>query len=150
MRKYILEFIRRGLISCGFGPLILAVIYLILQHHGVLQDITINQVCMGIFSISALGFVAGGINVIHQIERIPLMMGILIHGGVLYICYLVTYLLNGWFQNGMTQILIFSVIFVVAYLAIWVVILHVTKKRTDRLNEMLKIKQQSERNRSEV
>jgi hypothetical protein len=143
MRKYVLEFIRRGLISCSFGPLILAVIYLILQHHGILQDITINQVCMGIFSLSALAFVAGGINVIHQIERIPLMMAILIHGGVLYICYLVTYLINGWFQDGMAPILIFTVIFVVGYLVIWLIILYVTKKRTDKLNEVLKKKQQS-------
>ena len=31
MRKNILEFFRRGFIACGFGPLVLAVFYLILQ-----------------------------------------------------------------------------------------------------------------------
>ena len=34
MKKYVSDFFRRGLISCGFGPIILAIIYLILQKNG--------------------------------------------------------------------------------------------------------------------
>ena len=30
MRKFILDFLRRGLIACGFGPMVLAILYLIL------------------------------------------------------------------------------------------------------------------------
>ena len=48
-------------------------------------------------------------NIIYQIERLPLMMAILIHGGVLYLCYLGTYLLNGWLERDITPILVFSV-----------------------------------------
>ena len=33
MKKFMLEFIRRGFIACGFGPLVLAVVYLILQKE---------------------------------------------------------------------------------------------------------------------
>ena len=100
MKKNILEFFRRGLIACGFGPIVLAILYLVLQHHGVLQTLTINQVCLGIFSLSALAFIASGMNVIYQVECLPLMVEILIHGGVLYIIYLGTYLLNGWLEWG--------------------------------------------------
>ena len=82
-------------------------------------------------------------NVIYQIERLPLMVAILIHGGVLYISYLGTYLLNGWLELGRTPILVFSGIFVLGYLAIWVVIYSIIKRRTERLNEILEKKRQS-------
>ena len=138
MKKYVLEFIRRGLVACGFGPLVLAVLYLILQKEANLETLTVNQVCLGILSLSALAFMAGGMNVLYQIERIPLMLAILIHGVVLYIAYLATYLLNGWLEGGSTPILVFSVIFLFSYLAIWAIIFFTTKKRTARLNEQLK------------
>ena len=143
MRKNVLEFFRRGMIACGFGPIVLAVFYLILQHQGAIETLTVNQVCLGIFSLSALAFIAGGMNVIYQIERLPLMAAILIHGGVLYISYLGTYLLNDWLELGVTPILVFSGIFVLGYLAVWAVIYSVTKRNTEKLNEMLKQKQQN-------
>ncbi|MBR2131060.1 MAG: DUF3021 domain-containing protein [Oscillospiraceae bacterium] len=138
MKKNVFEFFRRGLIACGFGPIVLAILYLILQHQAVVETLTVHQVCMGIFSLSALAFIAGGMNVVYQIERLPLMVAILIHGGVLYISYMATYLLNGWLEWGMTPILVFSAIFILGYLAVWVVIYSITKKRTEKLNELLK------------
>lgn len=54
----------------------------------------------------------GGMHVIYQIERLPLMVAISIHGGVLYISYLVTYLLNDWLEKDATPILFFSGIFI--------------------------------------
>ena len=142
MKRHILDFIRRGFVACGFGPLVLAVFYLILQQQGIAETLTVNQVCLGIFSLSALAFIAGGMNVLYQIERLPLMVAILIHGIVLYISYLGTYLLNGWLEQGTTPILVFSGIFVLSYLAIWAVIYSIIKHRTTRLNEKLKQKQQ--------
>lgn len=143
MKRIALELIRRGLIACGFGPIVLAISYLILQHQAAVETLTVNQVCVGIFSLSALAFVAGGINVIYQIERLPLMVAILIHGGVLYISYLITYLLNDWLEWGTTPILVFTVIFVLGYLAIWAVIYSITRRNTKKLNEMLKKQQES-------
>lgn len=142
MKKYVLEFFHRGLIACGFGPIVLVFLYLILQHQCNVQTLTVGEVCLGIVSLSALAFIAGGMNVIYQIERLPLMGAILIHGSVLYISYLGTYLLNGWMEWGTTPILIFSLIFVLGYLAIWAIIYSVTKKNTARLNEKLNQKQQ--------
>ena len=142
MKKTALEFLRRGFVACGFGPMVLAVFYLVLQHHGAIQTLTVNQVCLGIFSLSALAFIAGGMNVLYQIARLPLMVAILIHGCVLYVSYLGTYLLNGWLQWGTTPIFVFSGIFLLGYLAVWAVIYSVTKWNTARLNEMLKEKQQ--------
>lgn len=142
MKNNIAEFIRRGLTACGFGPLVLAVVYLILKHQGVIDVLTINQVCLGIFSLAALAFIAGGMNIIYKIERLSLTLAILIHGLVLYVSYLVTYLVNGWLESGITPILVYTGIFVFAYLVIWLIIFFVTKRRTDKLNKILKEKQQ--------
>ena len=141
MRRIISEFCRRGLMACGLGPLVLAALYLILDHQGVITALSVSEVCLGIVSLSALAFIAGGMNVLYQIERLPLMTAILIHGGVLYMSYLGTYLVNGWLEWGTSPILVFSAIFVLGYLLIWAIIYSVTKKRTTRLNEKLKQKQ---------
>ena len=142
MKRYILDFVRRGMTACGFGPLILAVIYLILRQNGIVQMLTVEEVCLGIFTLSALAFIAGGMNILYQIERLPLMVAILIHGGVLYVGYLVTYLVNGWLEKGVVQILVFSGIFVLGYLAIWAVIYAIIRHRTAQLNAMMKEKRQ--------
>ena len=141
MKKIVLEFIRRGLIASSFGPIVLAILYLILQNQAAVETLTVKEVCLGIFSLSALAFIAGGMNVIYQIERIPLMVAILIQGVVLYISYLGTYLLNDWLEWGAIPILVFSGIFVVGYMVIWVIIYSIIKKRTERLNMILKQKQ---------
>ena len=141
MKKSVLEFVRRGLTASGFGPIILAILYLILQRQGAIEELTVDQVCRGIFSLSALAFVAGGMNVIYQIEQLPLMMAIFIHGGVLYVSYLGTYLLNGWLGWGKMPILIFSVIFVLGYFVIWAIIYTIVQKNTKKVNEGLKQKQ---------
>lgn len=129
---------RRGMVACGFGPIVLAVIYLILHHVAVVDTLTVKQVCIGILSLSALAFIAGGMNAVYQLECLPLMVAILIHGIVLYISYLGTYLLNNWLDWGVTPILVFSGIFVVGYLSIWAIVYSIIKMNTNRINEILK------------
>lgn len=143
MKKFVLEFLRRGLIASGIGPIVLAIVYLILQQTAAVETLYVNQVCIGIFSITALAFIAGGMNAIYQIERLPLMVDILIHGGILYISYLVTYLLNDWLDFGALPIIVFSAVFVVGYIVIWAIIYSIIKRNTAKLNKMLKEKQQS-------
>ena len=137
MKKYIADFIRRGTVSCGLGPIILAILYMIMNQWGVLETLSVNQACTGILSLSALAFIAGGMNTLYQIEQLPLMVAILIHGAVLYLSYLATYLINGWLDQGIAPILVFSGIFVVGYLVIWAIIYWIIKKNTDQVNEMM-------------
>lgn len=138
MKKTVMEFFRRGIVAGGIGPIVLAVLYLIVQRQGLVDTLTVGEVCTGIFSLWALAFVAGGMNVIYQIERLPLMPAILIHGVVLYVSYLATYLINGWLEWGGMPILVFSGIFVVGYLVIWAVIYSIIRRNTQRVNEVLK------------
>ena len=147
MKKTILEFLRRGFAACGLGPIVLAVLYLVLQQTGAAEMLTVNEVCLGIFSLTALAFIAGGMNAIYQIERLPLMVAILIHGCVLYVSYLGTFLLNGWLELGVLPFVIFTVVFVLGYFVIWAVIYSVIRKKTAKLNAMLKEKQQAAENK---
>ena len=142
MKKTVLEFLRRGLAACGFGPIVLVVLYLILKRSVGLETLTVDQVCVGIVSLSVLAFAAGGMNAVYQIEQLPLAVAILIHGGVLYISYLGTYLINGWLEWRMTPVLVFTGIFVLGYLMIWAVIYFVTRRNTNRVNAVLREKQQ--------
>ena len=82
-------------------------------------------------------------NVIYQIERLPLMVAILIHGSVLYVSYLITYLINGWLEWGIMPVFVFSGIFIIGYLIIWAIIYSITKKNTEKLNQVLKEKQKT-------
>ena len=143
MKKTVMEFFRRGFAACGLGPVVLAALYLILRRNGAIEFLTVNEVCVGIFSLSALAFIAGGMNAVYQIERLPLMVAILIHGGVLYVSYLLTYLFNDWLDLGVIPIVVFSAIFVVGYIVIWAIIYSIIRRNTEKLNEMLKKKQQN-------
>ena len=143
MKKFVLEFVRRGFIATGLGPIVLAIVYLILKQSAAIDTLTVNQVCIGIFSLSALAFIAGGMNAIYKVERMPLMTAILIHGGTLYIGYLGTYLLNDWLDFGVIPIIVFTAIFVVGYIVIWAIIYSIIRRNTAKLNEMLKKKQQN-------
>ena len=145
MKQHITEFFRRGLVSCGFGPLVLVILYGILQQQIGLQALTVREVCLGILSLSALAFLAGGMNVVYSIEQLPLIPAILIHGIVLYAGYLATYLVNGWLEWGTTPILVFSVIFILGFLGIWAVIYSVNRRNTEKLNKLLQQKQTAEK-----
>ena len=99
MKRFLSDFMRRGMMAWGFGPLVLAVLYWILHTQGVVDTLTVEQVCIGILSVTILAFLAGGLNALYQIEKLPLMVAMLIHGGVLYAAYLVTYLVNSWLEG---------------------------------------------------
>ena len=42
MKKYMLEFLRRGLVAAGFGPIVLAILYLILHNQYNIDTLTVN------------------------------------------------------------------------------------------------------------
>lgn len=141
MKKYALDFMRRGLIALGFGPLVLAVIYFILNKFAGLETLSVDRVCTGIISISLLSFIAGAMNFVYHIERLPLMVAILIHGAALYLSYLLTYLVNGWLEQNIVAFLVFTSIFVFGFILIWLIIYLIIRNNTEKINRILKEKQ---------
>jgi hypothetical protein len=140
MKKFWKEFFLRGLICAAGGPVVLAVIYGILGATGAAESLSPREVCYGILSITLLAFIAAGMTAIYQMEQLPLPIMILLHGGVLYIAYILTYLINGWLQSQVQAILIFTGIFVAGYALIWLIIYLIERCKAEKLNKLLQDK----------
>ncbi len=138
MKKFWKEFLFRGLICAAGGPLVLAIIYGVLGATGAAESLAPKEVCLGILTITLLAFLAAGLTAIYKNEQLPLPILILLHGGGLYIAYILAYLINGWLQNSLIPILVFTGIFVAGFALIWLIIYFVEKARTDKLNKLLK------------
>ena len=137
MKKYIWDFVHRGLVACGFGPLIWAVVYFCLEKNGVVEVLSVRKAVMEIVTIALLAFVAGGINIVYKVERMPLMAAISIHGVVLYADYVIIYLVNGWLDSDPIPFFIFTVCFFVAYAVVWTIIYLAIRNNANRLNKKL-------------
>ena len=138
MKKFLKDFLLRGLICASGGPVVLAIIYGILGATGAAEAFSPREVCLGILTIALLAFIAAGMTAIYQMEQLPLSIMILLHGGGLYIAYILTYLINGWLQNTLIPILVFTGIFAVCYALIWLIIYCVEKAKAEKLNKLLK------------
>ena len=139
MKKHIFAFLKRGLTFSVGGPIILAIIYGILDTTGAVQTLTPGEVCMGMLTVSLMAFIAAGMTVIYDVEQLPLFSAILLHGIVLYLDYILIYLLNGWLKSELTAVLTFTVVFIAGYVLIWVIIYFSTKNATGKLNRKLQI-----------
>lgn len=137
MKKFLSDFFLRGMIAAAFGPPVLAIIYWIIGATGAAESFSPNEVALGILTIELLALVVGGMSAIYQQEQLPLATAILIHGGVLYIAYIVIYLINGWLKRQLLPILAFSAIFLAGYVLIWAFIYLFNKQRTKKINQNL-------------
>ncbi|MBQ9978802.1 MAG: DUF3021 domain-containing protein [Clostridia bacterium] len=138
MKKYVFEFLKRGICAMGFGPLVLAAVWGILYACGVLEVLTGVQVVFGIVGISLLVFVAAGITVVYQIDKLPLLYAMLIHGVTLYIDYAAIYLVNGWLKEGIMPFIIFTIIFVAGYALIWGIVYLFIRKDIEKINRKIR------------
>lgn len=141
MKKYVLEFLKRGLTASVGGPIILAIIYGVLGSAGTIETLSPNEVVLGVLTSALLAFVAAGITVVYHIERLPLFPAVLIHGAALYADYILIYLLNGWLQSQFIPIAIFTGVFIVGYAIIWLCIYMSIKAKTGMINSRLNAEQ---------
>lgn len=137
IKRYYKDIILRGIISMGFGPIILAIVYAVLGFSKVADTVSIFEMCIGIISISALAFISGSLTMLYKIEEIPLTWSILSHGIVLYFTYLLVYIINNWLEPGYGPFVVFTCIFIGSYLIIWMAIYLITKKQTDKLSKII-------------
>lgn len=138
MKKYISEFVHRGLLAAAGGPVILAIIYGILGATDVVMALAPSEVCLGILTITLMAFIAAGITMIYQVEQLPLLSAILVHAAVLYLDYLVMYLLNSWIPRNGSAIGVFTAIFFAGFALTWLVIYLCIRSNTRKLNEKWK------------
>lgn len=138
MKKFIPEFIKRGLMSAGGGPVILAIVYQINGKTGIAENLPYNEVFTGIISITFMAFIAGGMTGIYQNEKLPVVSSALIHAAVLYLDYIIVYLLNDWIPKNAQALGIFTAIFFTVFALVWLVIYLCIRKQTESLNNLRK------------
>ena len=137
MNKYLKEYLHRGLMFAGFGPVILGIIYFILSKT--INDFSINgsEAFLAIVSIYALAFVHAGSSVFNQIEHWPLAKSLLCHFVSLYMVYVLCYCVNSWIPFEWGVIGIFTAIFVAVYFVVWSTVYFIVKSTSKKLNKTL-------------
>lgn len=140
MNKYLKEFLHRGLMFSGLGPIVLGIVYFILSLS--LPDFSLGggETLIAIVSTYIIAFIQAGVSVFNQIEHWPIAKSLLCHFSILYITYLSAYALNSWIPFEPTVIFIFTAIFIVTYLTIWLSVYFAVRATSNRFNRKLQEK----------
>lgn len=137
MNVYVKNFLHRGLLFGGFGPIVLGIVYAILQATVTDFSLTGGQVLLAIVSTYLLAFLQAGTSVFNQIEHWPLAKSLLCHFATLYAAYSLCYVGNTWIPFEPAVLLIFTAIFVGGYFLIWGTVLLCIKAVSRKMNEKL-------------
>lgn len=137
MKKYLKEFLKRGLMFGGFGPIILATIYFIISKVDKTITFQGDEFLLGTISVYLLAFVHAGASVFNQIEEWGLNKSIGVHFAVLYIAYSACYLLNTWIPFDGKVFLIFTGIFIAVYTVVWTIVYLCVRNSGKKINHLL-------------
>ncbi len=138
MNKYLKEFLHRGLMFAGFGPIIVGIIFAILG--ATLENFGIggSEILLAIVSTYLLAFLHAGASVFNQIEHWSIARSLACHFSTLYVAYTLTYTLNTWIPFEPIALLIFTGIFVAVYALVWLVVVISLKSAEKKLNKKLR------------
>ena len=128
MRKYVKEYLHRGLIFGGFGPIVVGIIFLCVQLSGTPVHSSGKESFVAIVSTYLLAFIHAGSSVFNQIEEWSIAKSTGMHFLSLYFAYVVCYLLNRWIPFSWEVIVVFTGIFAVGYLAVWLTVYCIVRK----------------------
>lgn len=132
------DFLLRGLMFGGFGPVVLGIVYLILHHT--LENLTLtgDEVFLGIVSTYLLAFIHAGSGVFHRIESWSPCKSCLCQMSLMYAAYVLCYVLNDWLPFDPLAIAVFTAIFVGGYGVICLIVYLSVHAAAKRLNQSLK------------
>ena len=140
MNKYAKEFFHRGLMFAGFGPIVLGIIFAILQYTVDGFSLSGMQVLAGVVSTYLLAFIQAGVTVFNQIEHWSTVKSVFWHFGSLYAAYSVFYVANSWIPFEPMVLVIFTAIFAVSFFVIWGVVYLSVRAATKKFNKTLQLK----------
>ncbi len=135
MKQFIKNFIHRGAMFCGLGPVIAAIVYIFLSANGTVENVPVSTYIQEIFTSTLMAFIAAGISAVYTVDKLAFPLAGLIQGSVLLLDYLSIYLFNGWLKPNPAAIVIFVVIFAAGFAAIWLIIYKSVQRQIKKLNE---------------
>ena len=131
-------FLHRGIIFGGFGPVVIGIVYLILQNTVEGFSLGGDEVFLAIISTYLLAFLHAGASVFNIIEEWGLAKSFACHFAVLYIAYSICYLVNDWIPRSVGGFAFFTGIFAGFYILVWVIVMICIKATSKDLNKKLK------------
>ena len=138
MNRYVKEFLRRGLMFGGFGPVVAGIVFATLGATLENFSLSGSQVLLATVSTYLLAFIHAGASVFNQIEHWPIGKSLLFHFLSLYIAYSVCYCVNSWIAFEPLVLLIFTAVFAAIYFAVWLTVYFSLKLSARSLNKKLK------------
>ena len=136
--RYVLQFLHRGMLFGGFGPIIAGIVYLCLSFSIEGFALSGGEVLIAILSTYLLAFLQAGASVFNQIEHWPLAKSLFFHFSTVYVAYVGCYLLNSWIPFEPLVLLIFTLVFALTYAIIWLSVFLAIRATGKRLNAGLK------------
>lgn len=137
MNNYVKSFLQRGLVFSGFGPVVLAIVYAVLEETVDGFSVSGTDACLGIISTYILAFLQAGATVFNQIEHWSLPKSLFFHFVTLYLAYSACYLLNSWIPFEPMVLLIFTAVFIIVYFIIWLMVYFCVRSTEKKLNKKL-------------
>ena len=137
MKKFIIEFLKRGALFASLGPVILTIVYFFLNLNGVVETIPVSKMIAEIISSVILAFIAAGISAVYHVEKLQMGVAGLIQGALLFADDIVFYLVMGWIPFRWDVILIFTAIFVAVFALIWLIVYLSIRNKIRKINEKL-------------
>lgn len=137
MNRYFKQFMRRGLVFGGFGPIVMGIIHL--THYLIVGNYFVSgkQIFCEIISIYVLAFIQAGASVFNQIEEWSVLKCTTVHFLTLYLAYVICYVSNTFMPFKIEVILMFTLIFAVVYFAVWSVVVISIKCVSRKMNKRL-------------
>lgn len=138
MNKYVKDFLHIGLIFSGLGPIVLGIVYMIINASGVEVILSAGDVFKAILTTYVIAFVQAGISVFPKIESWSSFKVMLMQGLCCYLVYVIGYLINSWIPFNFLTIVIFTGVFITVFVCIWIAIFTIAKKVENKMNAKLK------------
>ena len=136
-KKDVIEFLKRGLMFGGFGPIIVGLVLFIISMTDSNFAIEGWQMFVAIISGYLIAFVQAGTTVFHTIEKWAPIKSALLQLVCLYVVYVGAYLINNWIPFDYKVVLIFTAIFIAAYFIIWLIVYLSIKMTAKKLNKTI-------------
>lgn len=138
MNKYVKQFLIRGLLFGGFGPIIAGLVFMIIGFTGTNLNLKGWQIFLAIVTSYLLAYISAGASVFEQIEEWSIVKSMLIHCVTIYSIYLITYLVNSWIPLKWEVILVFSLGVIGGFMLIWLIVYLINKRCSKSLNKKLR------------
>lgn len=138
MNRYLKDFLHRGLIFGGFGPIVVAIVFMCISLADEGFSLTANQILLATVSSYLLAFIQAGVTVFNQIEHWSTVKSLLCHFVTLYAAYSVCYVVNSWIPFEPMVLVIFSAVFVLLFFIIWGIVYFSVRLTSKRFNSQLK------------